>query len=665
MVFEWLERRHASLRLRITLGTIVILAIGMALVTLVLVQRAERDTLRSQEQAELSEVTRDASLLSGLVIELQRGLAAAGERLQAPEQLKEAHLVRFLEGETVLRGLFDSLLVLRSDGEVLMRADRAGWEPLHINVSDRDYFRATLAEGRSQVSAPMISRVNEQPIIIVTHPLRKGKVTFGMLCGVLRLTHEELLAKLVDKRDLSDQAMLLISDAKGTIIAANNPKLLMRSISAEPRLAEAYAGWQQIGQPIEPAGLQLPQRGELVSMAGVPGADWIVWRARSQEELLAPLHTARRQALLWAGGIILAITVISMAMLSRLFRPLAQLERRALHLFDHTSSISEGWPVAGGDIGRLSQVLKTVAAERLALESSHNDLLQRLGAVMAATPIGIALICHHRFELVSAEFCRLLGYREAELLDARAECVFVEQDDFVKLERAAATAFQSGHTYLGQWQLLTADGRHIWAELSGSPIDPQHLVAGTTWTVRDISDQKLAQEALEWSAGHDPLTGLSNRRRFEQQVAAVLADPEAVSPAAIVYLDLDHFKPVNDQGGHAAGDAMLVAVAQAIGTAVRTTDVVARLGGDEFAVLLTHCQEAAALRIAETIRAAVTSASVTMGERRFSVGASVGVARHGPHLHSVAAWLAAADAACYAAKGAGRGRVALDSPSSG
>ena len=128
-------------------------------------------------------------------------------------------------------------------------------------------------------------------------------------------------------------------------------------------------------------------------------------------------------------------------------------------------------------------------------------------------------------------------------------------------------------------------------------------------------------------------------------------------PAAVLFIDLDHFKPVNDRGGHAAGDAMLVAVAAAMSSAVRATDLVARLGGDEFAVLLARCTAAAALRTAENVRAAVAAVVLPWGGEQFSVGASLGVASLAEDTPSIDAWLALADAACYAAKADGRGVV--------
>ena len=201
--------------------------------------------------------------------------------------------------------------------------------------------------------------------------------------------------------------------------------------------------------------------------------------------------------------------------------------------------------------------------------------------------------------------------------------------------------------------------------LRARPVDTADPSAGTIWTVTDISEQKLAREELPWTASHDPLTGLANRRAFERRAEALVKGLPVTLPAAIIYIDLDFFKPVNDQGGHAAGDAMLVAVAGAISSAVRASDLVARPGGDEFAVLLERCSSVAALHTAEHIRAAIAAVLLDWEGRQFKVTASLGVASLSADTATLGSWLARADAACYAAKAAGRGLVRADAGSTG
>jgi diguanylate cyclase (GGDEF)-like protein len=166
------------------------------------------------------------------------------------------------------------------------------------------------------------------------------------------------------------------------------------------------------------------------------------------------------------------------------------------------------------------------------------------------------------------------------------------------------------------------------------------------------------QETLSWQAAHDPLTGLANRREFETRLVDALAGLRAGGdPHAVLMIDLDQFKVVNDTCGHAAGDELLRAVSAILGTQVRQTDLVARLGGDEFGVLLPHCRGPLACEIAERIRAAVEHMPFAREGRAFAVTTSIGVAcieRPGTPLASA---LRQADLACYEAKEKGRNRV--------
>lgn len=163
-----------------------------------------------------------------------------------------------------------------------------------------------------------------------------------------------------------------------------------------------------------------------------------------------------------------------------------------------------------------------------------------------------------------------------------------------------------------------------------------------------------ARAELEQRANHDHLTGLMNRASIEQKIMdTVAANPRG---HVLLYLDLDRFKGVNDNAGHAAGDRLLQEVARLIRRNVRDEDYCARLGGDEFCVLLTDCSMGTAAQIAERIREQVLKFRLPWGGRVYSVGTSIGVAasdsvEDGPSL------LRLADAACYAAKNQGRNSV--------
>lgn len=210
--------------------------------------------------------------------------------------------------------------------------------------------------------------------------------------------------------------------------------------------------------------------------------------------------------------------------------------------------------------------------------------------------------------------------------------------------------------------MVRGDGSTFWGRLSGNPVDPSDATAGTIWCLTDVTEEKAAHDELEWTAAHDALTGLFNRRAFVGYAERVASDSSRTEPAALIAIDLDHFKPINDQSGHAAGDAILRAVAAAMQAAVRAHDFVARVGGDEFAVVLTGCEETAAQRVSESLLSAISSVALEWEGKSLSVSASIGVAVISPQGETLESWQQRADSASYAAKGSGRGCVRLAPP---
>lgn len=655
---DGVRRALGTLRARLTLAGIALLALAVLLNTMTLVQRAQQDTLAEERDRELMESERMAAALSSRVLELQGALAAVAEQLDERTLRDQGALERFMTDRIVLRRMFGNVNVVTADGTLRVYSERSSLRKVAANVADRGYFRDAMDNARPSISEALVSRVLGEPVIVLAQPLRGPQGSFGVITGSIRLGSGGLMSQVLQYRSAGEaEALLVVTDERGRILAHPDNRKALQHLSTEPRLAQAWDDWVRLGRPLEPAGVSTRQPGEIASVAAVSGPQWLVWRAMPQERLLAPLHDARRQAFAWAVLMVVAASAALLGLVAWLLRPLQALQRRAQHLFDPAFDPHAGWPAATGEIASLAQALRHAEAERAQMDAFNTELLRRLESVMAAAPVGIAFTRQDRIELANAELCALLGREAGALAGQPLHALGLDTDSVRALLRRAERAFQEGRPYGDEMELRLAHGGSFWAQLRVQPSRGDASAPGLIWCVLDVTAQRAAREQLRWSAHHDPLTGLANRAAFEQRLEKVFAARPHSMPAMLVAMDLDHFKPINDGAGHAAGDAMLKAVAAAINGCVRVGDLVARLGGDEFVLLLERCPPERALRIAEAVCAAVAAIELPWEGRTLRVSASAGVAELQADMFEVAHWLKAADRACYDAKAAGRGHA--------
>jgi len=183
-------------------------------------------------------------------------------------------------------------------------------------------------------------------------------------------------------------------------------------------------------------------------------------------------------------------------------------------------------------------------------------------------------------------------------------------------------------------------------------------IIGVVLVMRDVSRERQYVAKLSYQASHDALTGLINRTEFERRLGLALKSAaEQSRHHAVMYLDLDQFKVVNDTCGHAAGDQLMRQVSAVLLKRLREGDTFARLGGDEFGVLLENCPPDHALRIADQLRQTVTDFHFTWETRSFGTGVSIGLVNVRDRPFTLTDVMSAADAACYMAKEKGRNRV--------
>ncbi|MBP1205822.1 diguanylate cyclase (GGDEF)-like protein/PAS domain S-box-containing protein [Duganella sp. 1411] len=253
------------------------------------------------------------------------------------------------------------------------------------------------------------------------------------------------------------------------------------------------------------------------------------------------------------------------------------------------------------------------------------------------------------------------GNDEAHGLDIATTLPLIDDNDAPLAEHVALQCLRLRQTISmpSQNQLITREGRRIAVEESAAPIwsDTGELL-GVVVVFRDVSHERKLSKQLSWNASHDMLTGLINRREFELQIANALHSAKDEGHVhALLYMDLDQFKIVNDTCGHSAGDLLLQLLAKMLQTEMRDSDILARLGGDELGVLLPHCPPDQALLVADGIRQSVKNFRFVWDSRTFELGVSIGVVEINHNSKSMTELLIAADQACYLAKERGRNRV--------
>ncbi len=652
-----------SLKTRVTLFTLTIFVLGVWALTFFASRMLQGDMQRLLGEQQFSTVSVIASNVNDRLSDRLRALEAIADQIDAGLLAHTVQLQTRLEERPILSIMFNAgTFATGVDGLAIaslpITAGRIG-----VSYLDRDCIVAALREGRTSIGRPVIGKRLKSPIIVMAAPIRdrQGKV-IGALAGVTDLSQPNFLDEITENRYGRSGGFLLNAPKERLIVTATDRTRIMQSLppaGVNPMLDRYMQGFEGYGVSVNSRGVE-----ELTSAKGVPVAGWFMGVITPTADAFAPIDDMQRRMLLASLSLTLLAGLLTWWILKRQLEPLTA-TADAMVALSSRKQIPQALPVCGQDeIGQLTggfnRLVETwIEREEALLKSEERWKFAIDGAGDGLwdwnTQTGEAFF--------SPRYKQMFGYADADfgatsdewskrIHPDEAPGVFAAIQPYMEGKPGAANVEFRMLCKDGSWKWVLGRGMVVSRDADGKPL----RMIGTN---SDITERKAHQSQLERVAHFDALTNLPNRvllaDRLQQAMAQALRRAQHL---AVVYLDLDGFKAINDQHGHDVGDQVLIALAQRMRQVLREGDSLARIGGDEFVIALLDVDDrAASLPMLNRLKAACAH-DVQVGALSLQVSASVGITFY-PQAQDIDAdqLLRQADQAMYQAKLAGKNRL--------
>ena len=600
---------------------------------------AEREaSVRTMQNVAALTTANTAKHMDEVLEIVNRTMSMVSEFMRASERisgLEDMDIHRLLVHQHRITPILRGMFVISADGH--LRYDSRSSSPDRIDLSDRDYVDHHLSADTDIlfIGKPVISRKTGEWIVPVS---RRIEDRFGRLIGIIAAAIDpEVFFTTLRASPLPDGMQAAILSPSGFVFgclpkadclgkpAAGWPLFLQHS--PVPGITAASRRVSLIPDLAGPGAYEVSPRYGIIAVAAIGTPDAIAgWLDR------LPVYFALDVVLSGGGAVLSAI----------LYRQVTRRRRAMQDLSDANA--------------RLEQ---RVAERTAALRRSE----QRLSAFLAtARDAMLVMDGSGTVQFLNPAATALFGYPADDVIGRSVDLILPRLPDDPSALTGAGRFDAYGRSRPGSGHELVARHRSgvdfpVELTLGRSESDGDVILVGV---LRDIRERKLQEERLWQLANLDALTGLLNRRAFMERGSALLeAGWRQGSPVSVLMIDADHFKAINDGFGHQTGDAVLRALAGILGSSVRSCDLLGRLGGEEFAMILPGTDGGGAEQVAERLLADVRAARVPVpgSGRELTVTVSIGitVSRHRCRLDDL---LAAADRALYAAKSAGRNRLA-------
>lgn len=564
--------------------------------------------------------------------------------------------------QAMLPAMFDDVVLFTPEGVAF--ADLPALpQRMKMSIADRQYFQEVLRTRKPVISEPVLGRSSNEPVVLMAAPVfaddGSGRL-IAVLIGTLRLNKANFLAGLAAAKAGKSGYFSIITKGPNPMYVVHPDVNRM----SRPRPANLHGAADRALEGFEGSMEETSSTGVrgLYSFKSLRTTNWVLGATIPADEAFAPLAEAEQRTYLVSTLVALIVAPLVWFAVWRLLGPLSSL-RDAMHRLHGGEGAFVPVPVTRHDeIGDLAADFNLLMQARESTEARLRESENRLRMIADNMPALISYVDRHlRFRFTNKAYSDWFGF-DADHLLGRSVQDFVGGGIFTSIKPHLEAALV-GERVTFEHAMFTPGIKRM-VEVTLVPHRNQDgEIVGAYTLILDITRQKEVENMLRRLARFDTLTQLPNRHYFEEHLAdAILRSERNRSVLALMFLDVDHFKSINDGYGHEAGDEVLREFAKRVSTAVRSTDTVARLAGDEFVVILEGLREAPESEVVAKKILTALEPEFKVRTGVLKVSSSIGITVRKLGQMDGGELLRQADAALYAAKREGRNRFHLDTP---
>lgn len=666
----------SSIKTRVTALTLAIFIIGLWTLSYDISHKLQSDIAKQISEQQLSTTTLLANQINNDLLERQTTLENLAEKIGQIGLDNQAQLQSFLDDRFIIRRDYNvGASILDFKGNVIASVP-SKFKRIGLNYRDRAFIATALDQGKPAISEILVGKVLQHLAFGIAVPIRdsQGKV-IGALAGGIDLTKPNFLDKISENR-FGKTGYFLLEDQKTRIIITSTDKrrvLKQQSPPGTNRLIDRHLqGFEESGISTNAFGVEV-----FSSAKRIPIANWVMVVAIPTAEAFAPIKEMQSRIMVITLLLTVILGTIIWWLLWRELSPIFSTIKK-LAILSRLETHNVLIPETNHD--EIDDLIKAFNLLLIALQQRENALEEsefRWKFAIEGTGDGLwDWDIPNNTVYFSKTWKTMLGYSEGDISNNLNEWERLVHPDDLPGTMVAVKEHLDGKTpaYINEHRLLCKNGSYKWILDRGLVVsrDEQGRPLRAIGTHTDITERKQMEETIRQQALYDPLTKLPNRRLLVDRLElAMSASKRNGHHGAVLFLDLDNFKPLNDTHGHEAGDLLLIEAARRIRQCIRETDTVARIGGDEFVVVLAQLdidnniskQQAEMLaekvrtELAKIYRIELKNEDGTAHLIEHHCTASIGITLFIDERFFINDILKNADDAMYQAKNAGRNRV--------